>query len=136
MKTYDKNVSVSVKCPMCRESLMDSKHPINEQPSIKLNIEMGDERGIIRLCSIYGCYTHNTDIKLIEDEIAKFYCPHCNHELISDVTCKECNAKMVPFVLAMGGKVSICSRKGCEHHHIEFDNVTDEIRKFYYSYKE
>lgn len=131
-----KAISLSVKCPNCRKSLMDHEYLLMDKPSIKLNIETETDRGTIRLCSIYGCYSHESDLVVSSDEIVKFYCPHCNKELISKDFCssKNCNAPMVPLILQSGGRVFFCSRKGCENHFIAFENLATEIRRFYYEY--
>jgi hypothetical protein len=41
---------------------------------------------------------------------------------------------MVPFYLDMGGKVSICSRSGCKNHHVEFEDLSQALRKLYQEY--
>lgn len=129
-----KIVSLNVKCPKCRLSLMDFNYLLNEKPSIKLNIRAGEERGIIHLCSIYGCYDHESNITIPKNVIAQFTCPHCNQILNSKEDCDECSAPMVPFILEMGGKVSICSRNGCQKHYVAFEDLSDTLRKFYDEY--
>ena len=129
-----KTVSVQVKCPLCGKSLMDNEHPLHGVPSIKLNIQLGKERGTIRLCSIYDCYDHVSDMDISGVDVAEFSCPHCNQVLNSVEKCDTCNAPMVPFNLDMGGKVVICSRKGCTKHYVAFENLHDAVRKFYDEY--
>lgn len=131
-----KTISLNGKCPHCGNSLMDHVYPILEKASIKLNIETESDRGTIRLCSIYGCYSHLCDINLKEGEIARFYCPSCNKELISNDECdmQNCNAPMIPLNLELGGKVFLCSRKGCENHFVAFEDLATELRKFYHEY--
>ncbi len=129
-----KIITVNVKCPICRKSLMDEEFLLHDRASIKLNVEMGDKRGTIRLCSLYGCYDHKSDIELIEGEVAKFHCPHCNKEITSSELCETCGAKMIPFTLEMGGRVSFCSRSGCTKHYVAFEDISDAIRKFYKEY--
>ncbi len=127
-------VSINVKCPICQKSLMDTENPLNGKPSIKINIQGGGLRGIIRLCSIYGCYDHKSDIDIGNIEIAEFSCPHCNQILNVAEKCDLCKAPLVTFLMDVGGKVSICSRKGCTKHFVAFENVNDELRKFYNEY--
>lgn len=131
-----KTVSLNVKCPNCRHTLMDEEVMLKEKASIKLNIETTTNRGTIRLCSIYGCYDHMCDIPLQEGEIAHFFCPHCNKELKSNDECDSpnCNAPMIPLTLRLGGKVFICSRKGCDNHFVAFEDLATEVRKFYDEY--
>ncbi|MBL7102736.1 MAG: hypothetical protein ISS18_00235 [Bacteroidales bacterium] len=129
-----KKVSLNAKCPHCDKSFMDEENLLLGKPSIKLNIECNNNRGTIRLCSIYGCYDHFCDFDLKEGAIAKFFCPHCNKELISKDTCKSCDAPMIPLILQLGGKVLICSRKGCNNHFVAFEDLATEVRKFYHEY--
>jgi len=129
-----KSLSIHVKCPLCRNSLMDKENLIHNKPSIKLNIQLGKARGVIRLCSIYDCYDHYSDIDISGVDIAEFACPHCNQVLNSTELCDKCNAPMVHFIVDIGGKVSICSRKGCTKHYIAFENPVDEIKKLYDEY--
>ncbi len=131
-----KTVSLKVKCPHCGKSLMDHDYPLKDHPSIKLNIETSSDRGTIRLCSLYGCYAHVCDFDLHEKEIARFFCPNCNKELTSTNECsaQDCNAPMIPLTLELGGKVFICSRKGCSNHYVAFEDLDTEVRKFYHEY--
>ncbi|HPE35449.1 MAG TPA: hypothetical protein PLI65_11700 [Bacteroidales bacterium] len=131
MKKY---ISLAVKCPHCGESLMDLNHLIHGYPSVKVNIETKRARGIIWLCSIYDCFDHENNIELREDEEVQFYCPHCNQSLMLETRCNLCNAQMVGFNIKVGGKVDICSRKGCKNHYVVFENLADEINKFYQEY--
>lgn len=122
-------ITLSTKCPHCSESLMDNEVKLHDHPSIKLNIESSTDRGTIRLCAIYGCYDHSCDIELTEKDIAKFYCPHCNKQLISNDECDDpnCNAPMIPLTCQAGGKVFFCSRKGCTKHFVAFEDLSTAI---------
>jgi methionyl-tRNA synthetase len=133
-----KTVSLKAKCPNCGKSLMDLETMLHDVPSIKLNIETATERGVIWLCSIYGCYDHVCNFDLQNGEIARFFCPHCNKELKSNDECDavNCNAPMIPFTLELGGKVLICSRKGCQNHFVAFEDLETQLRKFYHEYGE
>jgi ssDNA-binding Zn-finger/Zn-ribbon topoisomerase 1 len=129
-----KSVSIHVKCPLCKKSLMDNEHQLHNKPSIKLNIQLGDTRGVFRLCSIYGCYDHESDLDITGVDIAEFTCPHCNQILNSVEKCEVCDAPMVPFILDIGGKVAICSRKGCKNHYVAFKDPEDAVKQFYDEY--
>jgi methionyl-tRNA synthetase len=117
---------------------MDSENMLHDVPSIKLNIETTSERGTIRFCSIYGCYDHLCDIDLKKGDIARFFCPICNKELKSNDECDvpNCNAPMIPLTMELGGKVFICSRKGCANHFVAFEDLETQLRKFYHEYGE
>ena len=127
-------MSFKVKCPMCGDSLMDHDQLIDNESSIKLNIEINDKKGSINLSSIYGSYNYKSDIEMIQGEVVNFYCPHCNEQILSDLNCLTCKAPMIPFHLHMGGKVSICSRTGCKDHKVEFDDLSIALNKLYQEY--
>ena len=127
-------LSLQLKCPNCNASLMDADHPIDNEPGIRLLVECEGNRGTIRLSSIYGSYNYSSDIELPKDSLARFFCPSCTLEITSDNTCVSCDAPIVPFYLDMGGKVSICSRSGCKNHFVEFEDLSNALKKLYQDY--
>lgn len=129
-----KQISLHVKCPHCRKSLMDEEVLLHDYPSIKLNVVTIEDRGVIYLCSLYECYDHQTELDLKKGTVVDFYCPKCNKELLVNEECKVCGAPMVAFVLKVGGRVSICSRDGCANHYIAFEDLSAELSKFYHEY--
>jgi len=127
-------VALSLKCRFCGESLMDKKVLVDNEASIKLNVEQGNKKGVIHLSSIYGSYNYTCDFEIPDGEIASFSCPHCHKEMNSKDECLACGGDMVPFYLDMGGKVSICARSGCKNHHVEFEDLSLALRKLYQEY--
>jgi len=132
MKSY---IFLEVECPHCLKSLMCEEHKLHDKPSIKVNITTAESRGTIHLCALYECFDHLSDIELKENEIVGFTCPHCNKELQVKEECKICNAPMVSFALKTGGRVNICSRKGCSNHYVAFENINTELMMFYDKFK-
>lgn len=126
-----KLVPVEVKCPHCRADLMDSVKLISNKQSIKVKIKTKDKEGFLWLCSFYGCYEHESDFYIPPREIVRFYCTHCDAELDTDVKCESCQAPMVTFNMKSGGKVSLCSRNGCDKHYVAFQNIDDAIQQFH-----
>ena len=129
-----KTVSISVKCPLCQKSLMDKENLLHDKPSIKLNIQLGKTRGTIRLCSIYGCFDHHSDMDISGIDIAEFSCPHCNQVLNGTEPCDECQAPMVPLKMEIGGKVKFCARQGCSKHYVAFEDLYSTLNRFYDEY--
>ncbi len=127
----EKLISFGVKCPKCRTLLMNKEKTINGKPSIELDIEFKGVKGKLYMCSRYGCFDHESDIKVDHDEIANLYCPHCSESLVTDVKCEACDAPMITFGIQSGGRVSFCSRHGCNKHYVAFQNLDDAIRKFH-----
>ena len=111
--------------------MMDPYHQINGKPSILLDIESNKLKGKIRLCAYYGCYDHEATIELKDQDVVKFSCPSCKEKLVSKNVCETCGAPMVPLSMEKGGRIYICSRKGCSEHYINFENVSDALRKMY-----
>lgn len=131
----EKKISLDVKCPHCRKSLMDDEVQLHGYPSIKLNIVTPESRGVINLCSVYECYDHQTDVEIKKGTVVGFYCPKCNKELLINEECKLCGAPMVHLVLKVGGRVSICSREGCLNHYVAFNDLSTELTQFYNEYE-
>lgn len=127
-------MSLKVKCPVCGDSLMNHDQLIDNESSIKLDIEVDDKKGTINLSSIYGSYNYKSNVELTPNKVVKFFCPHCTAQIVSDLSCLSCKAPMVPFHLHMGGKVSICSRTGCKDHKVEFDDLSIALNKLYQEY--
>lgn len=124
----DKLIVLSVKCPNCDLTLMDSEHLIDGEPGIKVAIEAESGRGLAWLSPVYNCFNHESTVYVKDKEIVSFYCPHCNSSLIRDVLCKLCKANMVGLNISIGGKVNFCSRKDCMNHYVLFENLSDAVR--------
>ncbi len=127
-------ISIFIKCPSCGKSLMDHNKKVDNEPSISLIIKEGEHKGLIWLSSIYGSYNFISEIEIGKDAVAEFYCPHCKSNLGSDDNCKACDAPMIDFNLDMGGRVSICSRNGCQNHAVEFEDLSLALKKLYQEY--
>jgi len=127
-------LSLKVQCPVCGVSLMDNKQLVDNESSIHLNLEIESRQGSIWLSSVYGSYNNISDIDLPAGKIARFFCPHCKTQITSAEECLTCGAHMVPFLLDMGGKVSICSRSGCKNHFVEFEDLSIAMKKLYQEY--
>lgn len=128
-------VTLNLKCPVCGESLMDHKKLVDNEPSVKLFMEIHGKKGMILLSSVYGSYNYITDLEIPENELAKFFCPKCKSQITSKEICSICGAPLIPFNIEIGGKVSICSRKGCKNHLLEFSDLSVALRKFYQEYR-
>lgn len=124
-------ISLKVKCPVCGKSLMDEEQLVDNCPSIKLTIKLGDDAGTIRLSSVYESYNYMTDIKLPENEISALTCPLCNTDLVSKLVCEVCKAPMIPLDLELGGNVSICSRIGCKNHFMKFVDFSFALKNLF-----
>ncbi len=113
---------------------MDEDEIIDDLPSIKVFIQFHDKKGFLYLSSIYGSYTISSEVHIPLNEIVLFFCPHCRSSLLTSSLCEKCQVPMAAFELRQGGKVQICSKRGCKKHMIEFSNLSQEISTFYAEY--
>jgi ssDNA-binding Zn-finger/Zn-ribbon topoisomerase 1 len=127
-------IALKIKCPVCSKSLMDPRHKLDGQPSVSLDAACDGKKGWLRLSPVYGSYTLESEHPLPKGAIVRVYCPKCKAELASTVHCDQCQAPMVPLLMAEGGKVYVCSRKGCKKHFLEFEDVDEALAKFYDAY--
>lgn len=122
---------VRVKCPYCKKSFMDGETQIDGYPSVRVNIQHGNKIGTLNLSSIYGSYNIISEINIPEEEIVLFFCPECHASLSLKYLCEECKAPLAFFELKNGGKVQICSRRGCKYHAIDYSNLSQKISALY-----
>ncbi|MDI6740447.1 MAG: hypothetical protein QME74_08805, partial [Candidatus Edwardsbacteria bacterium] len=132
---------LKVKCPVCKKSLMDPRHRLDDQPSVGLEAVLPrlsgvnwGKRGWLRLSSVYGSYAIESEFPIPKDSVARLFCPKCKAELKSTVACELCLAPMIPQMLEEGGRIFICSRRGCRKHFLEFEDVDGALAKFYDTY--
>ena len=120
--------ALEVKCPHCFKSLMDSTVLLDNEPSIKVEAKIRGEKSWVRLSSVWGSYTVESERKITAGDTVEFYCPHCSKSLNLQTKCESCGAPKVEINLNTGGKISFCSRRGCKKHAIEIDSVKDFLR--------
>ncbi len=113
---------------------MNEEKTIDGLPSVRVFIQFSNKKGLLYLSSIYGSYNILSDTHIPMDEIVLFFCPHCQSSLLTNTLCEKCNVPMAAFELKQGGKVQICSKRGCKKHMIEFSNLSQEISTFYDEY--
>lgn len=131
MKTNFDLISLKVKCPVCGHSLMDEKRLVDNCPSIRLKITIGEVEGTIYLSSVYESYNFLCDIETPDNELVRLHCPHCSSEMESSSECEVCASPMIPLDLDLGGTVSICSRVGCTNHFVKFVDFSFALKKLY-----
>jgi len=118
--TTDRRVfPIKVSCPRCNRSLMDTSHTIDDHPSIRVTVSFGQEHGWLRLSSLYGSYSKESEYEIPPDTVANFFCPHCHTELTGAWNCPDCGAPMVPMAVRGGGIAQVCSRRGCKSHMLD-----------------
>lgn len=114
---------VEVSCPRCNHGLMDRFHLIEGNPSIKMTVSFGRKHGWLRLSSLYGSSTFESEYEIPRDTVVNFFCPFCHAELVAASNCAQCSAPMVPMIVQGGGMVQICSRMGCSAHMLDVQGI-------------
>ena len=114
---------LNVSCSRCNHSLMDPDHPIDGSPSIRVTASFERSHGWLRLSSLYGSFTVESEYLIPTDTVVDFFCPHCHAELKGASMCPLCSAPMVSMIVRAGGIVQICSRRGCKGHMLDLNGT-------------
>ncbi|MEZ4526931.1 MAG: hypothetical protein R2941_13525 [Desulfobacterales bacterium] len=123
-------IKVSVKCPSCGKSLMNSEIQIDDLPSIGIAAKVGGKSGRVYLSQIYGSYNKKFEgVEDIPESVVDCSCPRCRKPFPIQKVC-ECNAPVATLNLEIGGTVNFCTRNGCSHHSVEFENLNDAFLLF------
>jgi NADH:ubiquinone oxidoreductase subunit E len=105
---------LSVRCPRCNQSLMDTTCAIDGYPSIRVSVLGAGRQERLRLSSLYGSNRLSAEHDIPRESLARFFCPHCHEELTDGSPCPACEAPLVPLLVEGGGTLQLCSRRGCE----------------------
>ena len=119
LEKYKHIFPVKVSCPRCNHSLMNTEHLIDNYPCIHITVSFGRKHGWLRLSSLYGSYSIESEHEIPMDTELNCFCPHCHAELTSSSVCPICGVNMVPMIIRGGGTVHICPRRGCKGHMLD-----------------
>lgn len=123
-------LKITVKCPNCRESLMNQDHPVDELPSIHIKVKVVDRIGDLYLSTIYGSYNKRFEnVADVAGGIVECSCPHCFVPFPFHQNC-ECGAPIAGLSLCIGGTIKFCTRNGCRHHSLEFEEIDSAFMLF------
>jgi Zn finger protein HypA/HybF involved in hydrogenase expression len=115
-------IPVTVSCSRCNHSLMDPSHPIDGSPSVRVTVSFARKHGWLRLSSLYGSPSLESEYEIPMDLVVDVFCPHCHAELTGATECPECGAPMVSLIVRGGGMVHICARRGCSGHRLDLNS--------------
>jgi len=107
---------LQVSCPKCHHSLIKAEHLIDNHPCIHVTVSFGRKHGWLRLSSLYGSYSIESEYEIPPDTETNFFCPYCHAELVGSSDCPECGAPMIFLIVQNGGVIQFCSRSGCKGH--------------------
>jgi hypothetical protein len=124
-------IHIHVQCPHCGKSLMTPKPKIDQLDSIQLLVKIGDQIGHLYLSQVYGSYEkHFENVANIPDAVIECSCPHCFSPFPIHQSCGNCGAAIFGLDLKVGGIIKVCSRNGCKHHSLEFEDSQDALNLF------
>lgn len=112
---------LTVSCSRCNHSLMDPNHLIDGSPSVRVTVSFERKHGWLRLSSLYGSFTVESEYGIPMDTVLDFFCPHCHTELTGASSCPVCGAPMISMIIRAGGIVQICARRGCKGHMLDLE---------------
>jgi len=112
---------LTVSCSRCNRSLMDPNHLIDGSPSIRVTVSFERKHGWLRLSSLYGSFTVESEYGIPMDTVVDIFCPHCHADLKGASSCPLCSAPMVSMIVRAGGIVQICARRGCKGHMLDLE---------------
>ena len=108
---------IELSCPKCSASLMDPSVQLDGHPSILLNTSHDGNEGCVRLSSLYGSDKCSCDISVPDGEQTQFLCPHCGEDMTTESDpCPICGAVGLCMDVRGGGRLEICTRRGCHYH--------------------
>ncbi|MBF0203096.1 MAG: hypothetical protein HQK67_02025 [Desulfamplus sp.] len=123
-------IKIEVSCPSCRKSLMNSAVQIDDFPSIEISAKISGKAGQLYLSQIYGSYQKKfVGVEDIKDTVVDCSCPQCHKPFPIHKVC-DCNAPVTTLNLDIGGRISFCTRNGCQYHSVEFENLDDAYLLF------
>lgn len=115
---------IEVSCPHCGNSLMDSAHPVEGHPSIRLAASFGGKRCSLRWSSLYGSRTVESDHDIPAGAAVNLLCPHCRGDIAGNTICPECGGTMARTLVNGGGALDICSRGRCTERVLEVNGLS------------
>lgn len=124
-------IHIHVRCPHCGVSLMTSSPQIDHLDSIQFLVKIGNKIGKLYLSQVYGSYEkifENVDD--VPEAVVECSCPHCHHPFPVHHICGNCKAPVIGLDLKVGGIIKVCSRNGCKHHSLEFEDSQDALNLF------
>ena len=124
-------IQIHVQCPHCGNSLMTPEPKIDQLDSIQFLAKIGNQIGNLYLSQVYGSFQkifENVDD--LPDAVVECSCPHCYRPFPIHQICGDCQAAIIGLDLRAGGTIKVCSRNGCKHHSLEFEDSQDALNLF------
>ena len=123
----------SLYCPNGHNLLVDSVR-IHDEPSIKLDIEIRGQKGVVFLDSIWGSHTNlfTTLAQGIQaDDAVEAYCPYCGVSLMVPKKCSDpsCSAprQIELYLPGRRNRIILCPKLTCPHHELVVESISEQV---------
>ena len=114
---------LTIRCPHCRQSLMDPANPIDGVPSIQLTVCWNGGRHALHLSCLHGSLRSVCGEEIPVDALVGLTCPMCQRDLAGEWTCPECGAGMAQMRVQEGATLMVCTRRGCQGRRLDLDTT-------------
>ena len=122
----------SVYCPKGHNLMVDSVR-IHGEPSIKLELILGDQKGLIFVDAFWGSHTKLFSFlpKCKEGDYLEGFCPYCHVSLKEESQCSvegcESGGALVLHLPSSSGRIHVCHRLGCPGHLLDVHTLPHEL---------
>ena len=124
-------IHIHVQCPHCGKSLMTPEPKIDQLNTIHFLVKIGNRIGNLYLSQVYGSYEKIFEgVEDLPDAVVECSCPLCYRPFPVHHTCGSCSAAVIGLDLKVGGIIKVCTRNGCAHHSLEFEDSQDALNLF------
>jgi len=110
---------LSLRCPHCRQTLMDPSHLIQGWPSLRVAVSFAGQKNTCWLSGLYGAGERHEAKPIPEGSLPDFFCPYCAKELAGGDDCPECGAPMARLSANPCATLGVCTRQGCPGHRLD-----------------
>lgn len=122
-----------VSCPKGHPLTVETVR-IHGEPSIKIGVKIGDQRGCFFIDSFWGSHKKLYDfIPELKKQpvVVEAFCPACGTSLMVKESCQidGCETKEHILLTLPGGtnKILVCGRLGCPGHRLEIKDASHRI---------
>ncbi|WP_319560446.1 hypothetical protein [Marispirochaeta sp.] len=123
----------SIFCPNGHNLLVDSVR-IHDEPSIRLNIKLGNQNGVVFLDSFWGSHANlfsflPTQIKA--NSAVEAHCPYCDILLNVKRPCEnvDCDSQeqIALYLPGRNNRIYVCPKVACPHHMLVVEDIPHDI---------
>lgn len=123
----------SLFCPNGHNLLVDSVR-IHDEPSIRLNIKLGDQDGVVFLDSFWGSHANLFSFMpmgLTGDAVVEASCPYCGVSLNVKRPCPDehCDSpeQIALYLPGRNNRIYACPRVACPHHELIVEEIRNDV---------